>query len=124
MNANDAIRAASQVSSIVLKTYIADLSDADLFERPGPGCNHLAWQLGHLISSEGALLDMVQPGTSIKLPEGFAAKHSKETIGVDDPKKFYTKQEYLDLIDKVQTATFAALENVSDSDLDKPGPEA
>lgn len=123
MNTKDAIRATSQISTMVLKSYVSDLSDADLMERPGPGCNHLAWQLGHLLSSECSLLEMVQPGTAAPLPEGFAAKHNKETTGVDDPSKFCTKQEYLDLLDKVQAASFAALEKVSDSDFDQPGPE-
>lgn len=124
MNARDAIRAAAQTSTMVLKTYVADLSDADLMLRPGPGCNHLAWQLGHLISSECALLEMVQPGAAAKLPEGFSDKHKKEHAGSDDPAQFCTKQEYLDLMDQVQAATFAALEKVSESDLDQPGPEA
>ena len=35
------------------------------------------------------------PGAAAKLPEGFSAKHSKETTGVDDPTKFCSKQEYL-----------------------------
>jgi DinB superfamily len=123
MNTKDAIRGTAQISSMVLKSYVGDLNDADLMQRPGPGCNHLAWQLGHLVSSECNLLESIQPGASPELPEGFAAKHSKEAIGVDDPSKFCTKQEYLDLMDKVQAATMASLEKVSDSDLDKPGPE-
>jgi hypothetical protein len=123
MNTKDAIRGTADLSSMVLKSYVGDLSDADLLERPAPGCNHLAWQLGHLISSESDLLEGIQPGAAPRLPEGFAAKHSKETTGVDDPAKFCTKQEYLDLMDKVRAATFTALEKVSDSDLDQPSPE-
>ena len=59
MNAKDAIRSSAGFSTMVLKTYISDLDDADLMRRPGEGCNHLAWQLGHLISSEVQLLDKV-----------------------------------------------------------------
>ena len=51
MNAKDAIRSSGNLSTMVLKTYISDLDDADLMRRPGEGCNHLAWQLGHLIAS-------------------------------------------------------------------------
>lgn len=123
MNAKDAIRGTAQLSSMVLKSYLGDLSDADLMQRPGPGCNHLAWQLGHLVSSECGLLEGIQPGTAPELPEGFAAKHSKEAVGVDDPSRFCTKQEYLDLMDKVQAASLAALEKFSESDLDEPSPE-
>ena len=91
--------------------------------RPGEGCNHLAWQLGHLIAAECSLLEMVSPGAAADLPDGFAEAHSKEMAGEDDPSTFCTKQEYLDLFATVHAATIAALEQCSDADLDKPGPE-
>ena len=78
MNAKDAIRSSANFSSMVLTSYLSDLDDADLMRRPGEGCNHLAWQLGHLISSEVHLLESVAPGKGIELPAGFADAHSKE----------------------------------------------
>lgn len=123
MNATDAIRKTAEISTMVLKSYISDLEDAELMKRPSPECNHLAWQLGHLISSECDLLNMLQPGAAAELPAGFADKHSKDKCGSDDPAAFCTKQEYLDLMDKVQAATFAALEKVTDADLEAPAPE-
>jgi len=77
MNAKDAIRSSANVSSMVLKAYISDLEDADLMRRPTEGCNHLAWQLGHLISSEVHLLEQAVTGQGIELPDGFADAHSK-----------------------------------------------
>ena len=68
-------------------------------------------------------MDSVQPGAAAELPAGFAEKHSKEAAGEDDPAKFCTKQEYLDLLDKAQAATFDAIEKMDESDLDKPAPE-
>ena len=47
MNAKDAIRSSANVSSMVLKTYVSDLEDADLMRRPGEGCNHLAWPVSY-----------------------------------------------------------------------------
>ncbi len=35
MNAKDAIRSSANLSTMVLKTYISDLDDADLMRRPG-----------------------------------------------------------------------------------------
>ena len=87
MNAKDALRSAKNMSLMVLKRYLEDLSDADLMRRPAPGSNHLAWQLGHLISSEAGLLAMVCPGQSIDLPAGFAEAHSKEQVGNDEPRR-------------------------------------
>lgn len=123
MNAQDIIRNTAGVSAMVLTKYVEDLSDADLMERPGPGCNHLAWQLGHLISSECSLLDSICPGKAIELPEGFAERHGKEAVGENDPSKFCTKAEYLNLLAKAQAATSAALDDLSEADLDAEAPE-
>lgn len=124
MNSKQAIRASAELSRMVLKSYVGDLEDADLMLRPGEGCNHLAWQLGHLISSECALLEMVKPGASIELPEGFKEAHDKDKASEDDASKFYSKQEYLDLLDKVWEASSSALESVDDeAGLDAPSPD-
>jgi hypothetical protein len=119
MNAKDAIRSSANLSSMVLKTYISDLDDADLMRRPGEGCNHLAWQLGHLISSEVHLLDNVAPGQGTELPDGFADAHSKEQSNNDDPAGFHGKETYIELFDKVRAASLAALDAYADSDLDR-----
>ncbi|MBS0201826.1 MAG: DinB family protein [Planctomycetes bacterium] len=123
MNAKDAIRGTMDLSNHILKAYFDDLTDAELMQRPGPGCNPLAWQLGHLISSEASLLNQVSPGTAPELPAGFVEQHSKATAGFDDASKFGTKQQYLDLLDQVRAATLSALDKLPEADLDKPGPE-
>jgi hypothetical protein len=122
MNTKDAFKQTIDISQMVVKMYLGDLSDADLLTRP-VGCNHLAWQLGHLISSEVSLLNGICPGKGPELPPDFAARHSKETTGVNDPQKFCTKKEYLDLLEKVSTASKQALDGLSDADLDAPSPE-
>jgi uncharacterized damage-inducible protein DinB len=123
MNAKDAIRSSANLSTMVLKAYISDLDEADLMRRPGQGCNHLAWQLGHLISSEAQLLDSVAPGRGAQLPAGFADAHSKEACHSDDPAGFRGKQTYVELFDQVRAASLAALDAYAQSDLDKPAPE-
>ena len=122
MNAQDAIRQSAEMSSTVLKRYLDDLTDADLLRRPGPGCNHLAWQLGHLIASANSLLNAIRPGGGASLPAGFAEQHSKETAGIDDAGKFCSKQQYLDLFDRAHTATLAELAKTTADDLDQPSP--
>lgn len=124
MNSIDAIKQTYGFSQMVLNGYLSDLSDADLLQRPAAGLNHIAWQLGHLISSEGNLLEMVASGASAELPAGFVENHSKDNAGSDDASLFLTKDEYLELFRKVQTATFSALDKFSEADLDQPGPES
>ncbi len=123
MNAKDAIRSSANLSSMILKAYISDLDDADLMRRPVEGCNHLAWQLGHLISSEVELLESVAPGQGIELPAGFADAHSEEACNNDDPAGFGEKHSYVEMFDKVRAASLAALDAYAQSDLDNPAPE-
>jgi len=123
MNAIDVLRSTYSTSLMILKTYVGDLSDTELMKRPHQDCNHLAWQLGHLIASECMLVDQLSPGSAIKLPEGFADQHGKEATADNDASHFLSKDEYLALFDKVQDATFAALSNVAEAELDEPGPE-
>lgn len=123
MNAKDAIRSSANLGMMVLKAYVSDLDDADLMRRPGEGCNHLAWQLGHLIASEVQLLESIVPGQGAELPVGFAEAHSKETCNNDDPAAFHGKQTYVDLLDKVRAASLAALDGFAESDLDQPAPD-
>jgi hypothetical protein len=124
MNAKDVLKMQMNMGLHVLKTYLSDLSDADLLQRPGKGCNHLAWQLGHLISSEAQLRTAICPGSEVALPAGFAERHSRQAIGVDDPAQFQSKQQYLDLYDQQRAATLAALDQLPDADLDRPAPES
>ena len=123
MNTKEAIKQAYELSHMVVGGYVGDFSDAELLNRPGDGCNHVAWQLGHLISSECNLLNMVAPGAAAELPEGFVENHGKENCKSDDASQFHTKDDYMQLWDKVKAATFTALDGMSDADLDKPGPE-
>lgn len=122
MRAQDVLKASLKTTQRVYSSYIGDLTDADLMVRPGPGCNHIAWQLGHLISSNTSILNSVLPGAAPSLPEGFDAKHSKATAGSDDPKDFLTKHQYEELFAKLDAAIFAAIDRLSDEDLDKPSP--
>lgn len=122
MNAKDVLNATMDLGDYILKSYLGDLSDADLMTRPTTGSNHLAWQIGHLINSEKQLLEMVCPGAGAELPAGFADQHGKESTGCDDPAKFLTKAKYLELFDQQRAATKAALDKLPEADLDKPGP--
>ena len=123
MNANEALKSTQAMCMMILKSYIADLTDAELLTRPGVGCNHIAWQLGHLIQSETHLLNAVCPGAAAELPAGFKEQHSKDSAGENSAAKFRTKAEYLELIDKVQASSQAALAKLTEADLDQPSPE-
>lgn len=123
MNAREAIKLSYGTPDYICRLYLADLTDSDLFVRPVPGANHIAWQLGHLIATEHDTIDEISPGSSPPLPAGFKEKHNKQTATSDDPKAFYTKDEYLKLYDQVRAGTFKALDSMKETDFDKPAPE-
>jgi len=123
MNGKQALESSIKFGDKVAQAYLGDLSDADLLVRPVPGANHIAWQLGHLISSEHDLIEMVVPGSMPKLPAGFKEKHTKDTASNDNPKAFCTKAEYLKLLAEQRQGTIAALAKISEAELSKPAPE-
>jgi hypothetical protein len=93
--------------------------------RPVPGQNHIAWQIGHILSTERALLDQIKPGSSPAYPEGFAEAHGRDatSTGSDDASRFFGKDAYLGLWRAQRAATRGVLEGLSDAELDAPGPE-
>ena len=126
MKATDAIKIALTSTQEILNWYISDLSDADLLVRPAPGANHIAWQIGHLISSESHLAGELPNAHFPELPTGFAEKHSNKNATAESTQGFATKAIYLDLFARTRGATIAALDKLSDADLDSPtkGPMA
>ncbi len=120
MNAVDAVRKTLTSTQGLLTTYLGDLSDADLLVRPVPGANHIAWQLGHLILSERYMAKDL-PGVAYPaLPAGFEAAHAAEAAKNDTG--FFPKAVYLEQLEATRGATLAALNKLSDKDLDRPMP--
>src|SRR4051794_39737090 len=107
----DAVRQSLLSTQHLVNWFIGDLSDADLLVRPAPGANHVAWQMGHLIQAERALVRAQLPDAKYPdLPAGWTEKHAMECNKKDDPAAFCGKQEYVDQFTKTRQATIAAVE--------------
>lgn len=124
MNARDAIKLGIGSADFVTKMYLEDLTDADLLVRPVAGANHIAWQLGHLIASEHGMLEAMYPGSMPPLPEGFKERYTSETSRLDSAGAFHPKSVYLSVYAAQRAGTLAALDKVTDADLDTPAPES
>jgi len=124
MNSQEAIKLSLDMGNMVGLSYLEDMTDEELMQRPDPGCNHVIWQLGHLISSERQITEGVAPGSMPALPEGFADRYSKDTARSDDPTAFDSKETLLALHQQVREATLAALEQQTDESLDAASPES
>ena len=118
------IRHSLALPDMVVRMYLDDLTDEELFVRPGEDLNHIAWQLGHLIASENFHIEQIATDSMPPLPEGFREQHSKETAGIDDPTRFLRKENYLELMEQQRTGTLAILDQLSDDELMAPSPES
>src|SRR5688572_19831676 len=123
MTANDVLKNSLDFAQGVTRSLLADLSDADLLVRPVPGANHIAWQLGHLITSEHQLVNMIKPDSMPALPQGFTDHYNKQTSMNDNAADFLTKEKYLALCQEQRQGTLKALGAFSETELEQPAPE-
>ena len=119
MDAKTAIKDSLAMADMVALGYLTDLNDAELMQRPHPGCNHVNWQIGHLIASEREMMSSIHPGMPA-LPEGFASQYSRETVGDDDASHFLPKEKLLEIFQTQRAATLAFLEQQTAEQLDEP----
>ncbi len=120
MKVQDALKMSSNMSSMIAMGYVNDLTDAELLHRPAPECNHINWQLGHLIVAENQLLEKVAPGSMPPLPAGFAEKYTAETAKQNDPEALCSKEELLRVQGEQRAASLAVIAKTSEADMDKP----
>jgi len=124
MTGIQAIKTALQATQANVAWYLSDFTDAELLVRPVPGANHAAWQIGNIIGGDVFLVTAEMPNAAFPtFPEGFLELHGPKGTANDGPAGFLTKAEYLKLFDETRTATIAALETLSDADLDRPTSE-
>lgn len=123
MDAREAIKLSIDSAMFISLEYLTDLTEEDMLQRPHPECNHIKWQMGHLISSENQMINGVCPGSMPDLPDGFAERYSKETTHSDDAAAFNSKAELRQLLEDQRAATLQALASQSDDDLDKSSPK-
>lgn len=124
MNVKDAIRYTITLAQSVTESYLNDLEDEALTIPPADGANPIAFQLGHLILSERHFMEIIRPGISPPLPEGFEQAHSKKPEGSSESPHFLSKAEYQRLFKAQREATLQILDQVDESEFDNPSPES
>jgi hypothetical protein len=116
MQTQEVIKIGIDMAHMVAMGYLDDMSDEDLMRRPHPECNHINWQIGHLIASEHQMLDKLVEGGMPPLPEGFEAKYDRQTVGSDDRSQFCTKDELMAAYRAQREGTLKGLAAVNDAD--------
>ena len=117
MYAKDIIGQTLDTSDHIMRSYVGDLDEAELRERPAPGMNPIAWQLGHLLSVERRVIEGIKPGSCPELPEGFDDAHGKDAGLSDDTAKYLSKEDYLTLWAAQRAATKSVLAGMTPDQL-------
>ena len=121
MTTHEAIMHTLETGIQLVKLYVEDMTDAELLTRPNPESHHVAWQLGHMISSECEM--MQQLGFEMPaLPDGFAETYTPENAKSDNPATFHKKDQYTELLTAQRTATLEVLKNMDEATMDKSTP--
>ncbi len=121
MQGKDVAKVALESTQHMVTMFLGDLSDGDLLVNPVPKANNIAWQLGHLIASEKMLLEKILPGVNYpELSATLVSQGNAKSSTEVPPGGFLKKDAYLDWFAKVRNATIAAVEKLTDKDLDKP----
>ena len=121
MNINESFAAGLKQNLEMFKMHIADLSDADLMQRPVSDANHANWQIGHLIVAETGMC--AKAGASMpELPAGFADRYKKDTSKSDDASKFATKADLIAQYEKTRAGTIAWAKSLTPAQLDAVSP--
>ena len=123
MKTSEAIKNNYQTAQMVCGTYLGDLTDAEAMQRPHAGCNHINWQVGHIIASENKMGNAVVADGIPALPDGFSEKYSKETGDSDNAGDFVPFSELLTIAKTQGDAVVAMIDGLADDQFDAPGPE-
>ena len=124
MNATEAIKINLDTADMICGAYLEDLTDEEAMRRPHADCNHINWQLGHLISSDNMMCNGCIADSLPALPEGFAEKYSKEAAASDNAGDFVPKTELMEIHRNQRKAIAEVLAGLSDEQLGAPSPES
>lgn len=120
MTAKDVLRLTINMGRMITTSYLSDLSDEDLLHRPHPDCNHINWQMGHLIASEHGLINKAAAESMPALPAGFADRYSRESARSNDPAAFLSKSELMEAYESQRAGTLAALDRIDEAEFERP----
>ncbi|MBM3999621.1 MAG: DinB family protein [Planctomycetes bacterium] len=123
MNVVDGFQCAMRMAAMVCDGYLSDLTDEEMMVRPAKGCNHIKWQLGHLIAAEHGMVSAIVPGSMPALPAGFGERYTKDTCASDNPADFDSKADLMRIHHEQREATSRVIASQTESSLDQPSPE-
>jgi hypothetical protein len=121
MHATQFIRHALDSSATTLLTLAQDMRNASLTFPTPRGGNHPLWVLGHLAVTESQLTHSIILGRDHPLAHWMGI-FGPGTTPVADPVAYPSLDEVIRAFKETRAATLAALDSMTDADLDKASP--
>jgi hypothetical protein len=104
-----------------LREQVADVAAADMVAQPNGIMNHPAWVIGHLTHTYQLLGGVV--GLPEWLPNDWCKRYGTGSVPVADASFYETKDKALEILSDAQSGILRAVNQLNDSDLDKPFPD-
>ena len=96
----------------------------DWFRQPPGGVSNIAWQVGHVATSQYRLVlerfRGAKPEDAALIAPEFMKLFGKDSVPDPDPRKYPTAEEIRATFDRVYQQAMKELKTVDDAELDKP----
>jgi uncharacterized damage-inducible protein DinB len=103
---------------------IAGLDQHEWFRQPTEGVTHIAWQIGHLATSQYSLglvrLRGTQADDAQLVPPEFLAPFIRGSVPDQDPAKYPTPEELVETLHRMHAAVKSEIARHSDEQLELP----
>ncbi len=111
-----------QVARTWTKGLLTDVEESRWFDPPAPGVGHVAWQVGHLASSQVALIHVRCFGREYTqhAPERFRQTFGKGSTPVADPTAYPPISEIRRMFDQLHRESIDLIRGMTDAELDEP----
>lgn len=117
----DVILGQFQFGQVLFDKFTHDLSDADYFQIPTPGTNHVAWLLGHVACTEDWASGLVT-GDPQRIPSTTHELFNSSSKAVADAGVYPTRKEIDELFQNSRANIVEVLKAFDDSRWDEPSP--
>jgi len=102
--------------------FTSDLSDAEYFKLPAKNTNHIAWNLGHIATSEDSMVAAVT-GSPMKFDEKLHERFGGSSECLDDPAQYPSRGEIDEMRRNARANAIEQLKMFDEAKWDNPAPE-
>ena len=118
----DVILGQFQFGQMLLEKFTGDLSDAEYFQIPLPGANHVGWLMGHIACTEDWAAGLIA-GNKPQIPEATHERFNGNSTCVADATLYPSRTEIDEMFRNSRAKAIETLKAFDDSRWDEPAPE-